>query len=526
MKQYITRIFSKKEGKVYPLWMFFLSILFCILLIGVLSEKVNYHVDEIYSYGLSNNRGSIRMDFKTNKKYTPAGKAYMNYVAADPDDRFHYDIVWENQTNDVHPPLYYCLLHTISSLRPGTFSKWYAGAINILFALLTLYMIRRYSMLMYAENKIMQVYLPVMVVASAGIVSAVAFLRMYIVAMFWVTLLEYVFAKEVEKDTSGPDFYAKVYGIAVLGALTHYYCIIFTVLLCGVYCVIMLLQKKYKTVLSLIATGILAAGTAVGIFPAMIKHMFFGYRGRDSMNNLSAPISEYWERLRNFFDLLNVDLFGGKMLVWILAGVVFLVIATVLKKEKMSSVRRIRYALLFIPCILYFFIISKMAVYFTTRYMTPIYAILLVGIWGFGAEQLQRIGNKKVCLAVLIVVSGIITGIAWKTNTWRPLYKESKPLLEASENYRDLDCIYVYDKRYMTHSSYMEVKNYNSVRFARTKEKILRYKLEEKQEIIVMITQGKEEFLDYILQNYPQFTHCDPIGSYNYTTTYHLYADM
>lgn len=509
------------------IWMIVFYVAFFVLLVGVIKEKANYHVDEVYSYGLANNRGSIRMDFKPNKKYTPAAKAYMNYMTVDSQDRFHYDIVWENQTNDVHPPLYYILLHTISSIRPQTFSRWYAGSINILFALLTLFVLQRYSRLLSNENKFMPICLSLLFILSAGVLSCATFFRMYMMAMFWITLLEYEFSKEVEKEEGGWRFFAKVYLVAVLGALTHYYCIIFTVFLCGTYCIILLMQKKYKRVLAFVGTGALAAGTAILLFPAMLTHMFSGYRGKESIENLNAPVSDYLIRLKYFFHLVDIDLFGGLFLCLIFGGIVISLIARFTKKSQQTTVCKLRYALIFIPCFLYFLVISKMAVFISARYMYPIYAIMLIGLFGFLADQLQRICEKKVWIFTLIFLFGVLTVFGWKQNEWTYLYKNTEPLLEASEQYRDLDCIYVFDARYKTHCSFMEVKNYNSVIFASGKhpEKMLSYDLEDKDEIIVMITAGREDVLDYFLRNNPKYTGCDVVGSYEYTTTYHLYMD-
>lgn len=119
-------------------------ILFAILMIIVISLKSNYYIDEIYSYGLSNYTGEgIGITFEYDKTYTPGASLFRDYMEVQTGEQFDYLNVWSNQKNDVHPPLYYAILHTICSIFPNTYSKWYAGSINIVFALLVLFVMRK-----------------------------------------------------------------------------------------------------------------------------------------------------------------------------------------------------------------------------------------------------------------------------------------------------------------------------------------------------------------------------------------------
>lgn len=171
--------------------------LFSMLYFGY--NKSGYHVDEIYSYGLANSEylpfmhfgehdydvkdwmieygagESFRQlfhnlvnDFKIIKEYdfifydSPiyqdyliaqansvdtktttwvSGEDYLYYVAVSPENTFNYASVYYNQRGDVHPPLFYILLHTVCSVFQGSFSKWFGLGINILFMLLTMRML-------------------------------------------------------------------------------------------------------------------------------------------------------------------------------------------------------------------------------------------------------------------------------------------------------------------------------------------------------------------------------------------------
>lgn len=304
-----------------------LYVIFTCLMIGVISSKMNYYIDEIYSYGLANSTGEgIDMVIEFDKTYTPADSAYADYMMVQEGERFSYSNVWKNQTNDVHPPLYYALLHTICSFFPGTYSVWYAGAINIIFALLILFVMRKLILELTGNRYIMEI-LSVVFVFLSGILHAVSYMRMYIMAMFWIILLTYLFVRQIGNNRQTPDikFLGCIYLTTVAGALTHYYVIVFAVCISTVYGIYLLCGRRGKELIAFVISMVLAGGTAVAVFPAMIQHIFFGYRGEEAISNLSQN-TVYATNTREFFELINDQVFGGllKTIAAILALVVMI----------------------------------------------------------------------------------------------------------------------------------------------------------------------------------------------------------
>ena len=108
-------------------------IIFIIISIIVLNSKKNYHVDELYSYSLANHDGDLNIEIEDGKEYEPADSPFISHLTLSPKNILNYEMVWENQIRDVHPPLYYCLVHFVSSFTPNYFTKWTAGIINIIF---------------------------------------------------------------------------------------------------------------------------------------------------------------------------------------------------------------------------------------------------------------------------------------------------------------------------------------------------------------------------------------------------------
>ena len=164
-----------------------------VLCIWLLQGKDNFHIDEMFSYGLSNHVGSVEMlPPESGRVFSPPEKAYFKYLTVADNQRFNYENVWINQHTDVHPPFYYSILHTICSLFPGNFSIWYAGIINIMAVVGVLFMLRKILELLEADI-VTKTVISCLFIFSTGIWSAVSFLRMYALTMFWVTLTAYIF---------------------------------------------------------------------------------------------------------------------------------------------------------------------------------------------------------------------------------------------------------------------------------------------------------------------------------------------
>lgn len=283
---------------------------FFIIMIITLTCKRNFHVDEICSYTLSNNTKSIMMTFEEGRTYTPAGHIYLDNMAVEnTSEAFNFVNVWKNQEKDVHPPLYYVLLHSICSLCAGRFSLWYAAVINICFAMFSLYFLRKLIVLFCHERMIAD-YASVLFVLSTGVLQNVSFLRMYVMAMFWVTLTAYLFLKAFDGEFSY-KFLIQIGLTAIAGALTHYYCIIYLCATCFACGICLIIQKRWKDIISLIICMAISAGISIAVFPAMLSHMFSGYRGTQSIDNMTqGTMLEHWERIKSFYQFINVQMLG------------------------------------------------------------------------------------------------------------------------------------------------------------------------------------------------------------------------
>ena len=207
---------------------FLIAVLAFIMAGAAIYGKKNYFVDEIYSYGLANSENeSISLPITDGVTYYH-NDPYTEYMNSSDSFPWSFRYVWANQIQDVHPPLYYAVVHVVCSLMPGTFSIWYTGVINIVFFILTMALLGRMIERKVNNRKYAAIAM-IAFVTCAGILQACTLLRMYIMAMFILTALSYwhLFNYDLNHFKTG-QFYGLILLIFV-GGLTHYYIIIFMV---------------------------------------------------------------------------------------------------------------------------------------------------------------------------------------------------------------------------------------------------------------------------------------------------------
>ena len=90
-------------------------------------------MDEAYSYGLMN---AERLNITDNPDFSNTwhtNQYYLDYLEVNQEEKNNWLPVYENQKNDVHPPLYYFLLRIANSFTIDNFTKWTGIILNIIF---------------------------------------------------------------------------------------------------------------------------------------------------------------------------------------------------------------------------------------------------------------------------------------------------------------------------------------------------------------------------------------------------------
>lgn len=511
--------------------------MFTLIMFVVLMNKANFHVDEIYTYTLSNNVGNTGIEITDGISYMPSESAYLNSMVVNEGERFNYSNVWLNQANDVHPPLYYALVHTICSLFPGHFSLWYAGAVNIFFALMTLWTIRKIAYELTNNETIVSV-VSVFYIISAGMLSTITFLRMYVMAAFFVSFITLIFVKAVGRKLTW-HFFALLIFVSVTGTLTHYFFTIYLFFLCLVFGIWLLAGKHYKDAFVFCASMGIAASSTLLIFPSAYNHILGGgYRGAQSIDNfLDASISNYWDNIKSFYSFIDKPVFGGMISYIFVALFTIAVLRKISFKKKVLKLfgekeiqeKTVKWLILVLPSICYLLLVSKIAVYITDRYISPIYAVSVVWIISLVCLFAYKWFNEKYCYIVIGVILSVMTVNGWHSCIWETSYKASKELLEATQEYAEQNAVYVYGEAWKVQPSFLQVIKHKSVTFFKNTNIGAMYgiknNLEDKLVVYIDNSLDAQGIINKVYEAYPLLNSYKKLGSFGYSSSYYLWGE-
>lgn len=502
-----------------------------------ISQKEGFHEDEIFSYGSSN--------YKWDNVYQAAGKSdYLNraiekyvigqsfgetlenikyylehssefmslagdiqkndkpvwktsedakeYATIGEGDVLNYFSVYYNQSRDVHPPLFYILVHLFSSIAYGMFSKYIIFAINLIFFILTCYVIRKIFEVF--NKKWLGILTIIFYGLSMGAASTVVFLRMYMMLTFFSLAYLYINLSILNNklQITKKDKW-KLFAIVLLGFLTQYYFCIFALLVFLFMFVRFIQKKQYKMLRKYIAIHIVTAIVGIILFPASIYHIFISYRGAGGEGNgrtIIESLEFYLKQLGDAFSINNVFMY-----VLIAIAVLGIILRLVIKAKniKINKIERLsQFLLLVIPTVIYFVIVSyispnveaKYAIGYIMPILPEISIIFILGVY-------RIFKNKKIAMGFTTIVVLVITINGLITNEPKYLYRGYNNYLEIAEKYKDLDFVYVVDNGFTHINSIPEFMTYN-------------------KSLIVNINFDKLDFLktDEELQGQDQFILC------------------
>ncbi|SDB29483.1 hypothetical protein SAMN02910298_01442 [Pseudobutyrivibrio sp. YE44] len=358
-----TKLSSSEIIKLFSV-ILFLSVL--VVFFGL--RKQDFHVDEVWNYGLSNNISSIYPHIEYGKEYKGLGP-FKDFVEVSKGEGFNYTNVWANQANDVHPPLYYCLFHTICSLFPNTFSIWYGIGLNMVFMALSIIVLYKLSKLIFKDD-----FSAFAVILAFGttvsFLDTIIFIRMY--AQF--TLLAILFAYLIKIYWDKPltkRFYLLAGLNLIVGVFTHYYFLIYGFFLCAVFCVNLIIKKSYielrNSILTFVGSGILY----ILMWYHILSHIFRGSRGQDALSK-AASISGL-KGIFIMFSIVNFYVFSGTfLLILICIAVIFF------RRKKANQTIWCYETALFIVGLLYICVVGKVAPFESSRYIAAVGFIFMI----------------------------------------------------------------------------------------------------------------------------------------------------
>lgn len=288
-------------------------------------RKTGLFVDEVYTYGLSN---SAYAPFLYDVKGGDLHDVLFTRSEAEDyltvrDDGFSFASVYYNQTRDVHPPLYYELVHLVSSVFRGSCSKWIGLGINLCFYLLTLLVLYRLALLAF-DNTAAAASAAGLYGLSRLAISDGMMIRMYMM----LTFLTVLFALRCLQFLRMPDRRGgavSVTAVLLSGLLTQYYFVFYAFFLCAAVDLVLLCRKDLRAFVRFSLAALAGVALAVVLFPACLHQIFRGNGevvGGTSVTDNLKNTAQYLPRIRYFLQALQ----QMSAVKWVLFGALVLLV--------------------------------------------------------------------------------------------------------------------------------------------------------------------------------------------------------
>ncbi|MBD9084110.1 MAG: DUF2029 domain-containing protein [Lachnospiraceae bacterium] len=409
------------------------------------------------------NRGSSKLlSYKADVYEEPAwitSGQFRDYVTVDGSDAFDYLSVYFNVKDDNHPPVHFMLLHTMSSLFPGTLSPWLGCTINLICVGITLWLLLRLGrklseiLGMEEQGRLLGTLAVLLYGLSTGALASVLLIRMYcLLSCLCVALLSIHVEKWKEHgfDRSNKGLIA----ITVLGFLTQYFFLFYCILLAAVTAAGLLCSKRMRELWIYIRSMVVAAVIGLVLFPFAIADVFSSGRGVEALDNLTSGFAGYGARLLAFARILADRTVGDLLLGAGCATAVVLAVVLWYRRhrgQELSMSREVRgiLCMLIIPVVGYYLLASRMSPYLVDRYVMPmfpmialLFALLLCCL---GKRLAKASGWKERLVGIgLMALIIVVQGLRLASYDGEYLYRGYGQQEQLAEEYASLPCICVY----------------------------------------------------------------------------------
>lgn len=460
-------------------------------------NKQGYHEDELLTYNLANSANTLKTDGEWN-----SGADFIDYLSVSDGDRFNYEQVYENQIIDAsHPPFYYGLVHTVCSLFPNQFSRYFAFSINV-FAMAGILIMLFKIVKRITKNNLYALIATGAFAFSIACTTMTIYLRMYATLTFFVLSMIYMNLKIYERKNTAKFTDFLILGlITLLGTLTQYYFILFEGLTGLIMLVFQIKERNIKDLIKYIITAVLGSAAALCIYPYIITNVLGGNRGFGSLSISIDPITVvtyFAYKIGTYIQVLAKDVFLNQ--IWLLALcsvalIGFWIYLRFVRKEKLSRTA----FMAFVPSLVYFVAISLVSPFNSDRYIMASLP-MLVTIFVLALIKFTRVTGKKwlttavpICLAVTCAIGYI---------TVKPYYMYGvKTELYTPQTDK---CVFVGTAMLEWNKSIDKLANYDETMIVQTADfsPALADELEDFAEKRGVITNGKiTEFMDGYMNN-------------------------
>ncbi len=513
-------------------------------------QKQGFHYDEYYSYYSSNVTYGL---VPTDREWKDVSEIRSEFQVFE-GERFQYGLVKTMQSFDVHPPLYYMILHTICSLFPHFFSKWFGLGLNLGLFLICYCLMAKISYHIFKGNKYMMAVSCLLFGFQVGVLSGITFIRMYMLLTMWCLAITIWHIPTWEK---GLKLTLKnslcLFGLVTLGFLTHYYYAVFLFFLAAYTCLYNWWERKdFKG--SVIYGGIVCVGmaAAVLIYPSCLSHIFRGYRGTEATGAF-FDFSNTLLRVDFFTDLMNQSVFGGAL--WLFLLIVFILWITLIFMTKEKRVLKGFWlenqgiAHLGFVTLGYFLVVAKTALLNAeeaNRYELPIYGfcmlLMIAAIYEPVKTIVQYVQTKKSnsdiskkMQKIAVCAGGILVGVAFLfqmaalgQDKVQFLYKEDAINVQWAAEHKEDAIVYLYNPNnvWMIWDESEELMQYEKIYFVSLADDsaITDNILEKEDEIYVYASRMEqaEKIMGELVRSNPKLNTKEKIRELLYCDLYYL----
>lgn len=261
---------------------------------------------------------------------------YTNLLSVTKDNRFQYDRVLENCILCQRAPLYYNLLHTVSSIF-GSFHLYRLGfSINTLFLFFTAFCILTMGK-KYFHSSFTGLASALMYSLSLGCFSSMVCATPYVMVSFFLILTIRIHLSILRKNTTPMYLYEAITLVNVIGNLTDYSYILFSSLLCFCFVITLVLLRRPKEILCYVTFQLASLLVTVLIYPASILHTCTIAIQAFHQFRYHFQMGEFCQNCMDNLNIINSQLFMHTGILLFFVLLLLLIFAIFLKRGSFFS---------------------------------------------------------------------------------------------------------------------------------------------------------------------------------------------
>lgn len=401
------------------------------------NAKQGMFLDEIYTYCLSN--ANIE-DFVAlpEEDIIIQRETIINALEVQDDEKFAVKSVCYNQSQDVHPPLYYLLVNFVSSIFSDSHSKWIGLGINYVIFVLIICLLFLLSLRIFGTNRAAAIVTSLYAFSLAGM-SMLIYIRMYTMLTFFTLLLAYMILGMMRNNDKWYHYCAITVTIC-LGLLTHYYFVIYAFFVCLSLFIHLINQKEYRRAITFSIASLLGVVLMILIFPPVITQLTSTklVSGTSAISQL-ADIKMWFPRIGS--NVINIGYF--LLFSFVLSAIYCMFLLINRKCFSVDNDMRSIMMVVVVPAFISFILVSIIAPLYEIRYiynLIPI-ALLVVPIFDHILESLNIFKVHKIITysAIACILLNVCFTIIRKPVN---LYEEDKTSNLIIQKYSDSKCLF------------------------------------------------------------------------------------